>query len=162
MTHRRLTLFLSVFAITQYVVLEHSLESTTNSRLVQAGGEKNRTYPSTIAGLPITRVIDLTTGYDSGNPPTYEPSLPLSAGHMVQFRAGTESDVARLVFTIRYVSMLGSSSFTHPVTGRVELSRRSSITWRAVDRKKLSWLKCWFRLPKSLRRSGWKPTSMDY
>ncbi|KAH9483817.1 putative phosphoribomutase [Psilocybe cubensis] len=47
-------------------------------------------YPKTLAGLDINRVIDLTTGYDSGNPPTYKPSLPLSSGHMIQIRAGNQ------------------------------------------------------------------------
>ncbi|KAF6764966.1 phosphoglucomutase 1 [Ephemerocybe angulata] len=65
------------------------------------GQEKDRSYPLTIGGLPITRVVDLTLGYDSQNPPTYEPSLPLSSGHMVQFRAGRDQDEARLMLTIR-------------------------------------------------------------
>ncbi|PPQ90139.1 hypothetical protein CVT25_012308 [Psilocybe cyanescens] len=57
-------------------------------------------YPKTLAGLDINRVIDLTTGYDSGNPPDYRPSLPLSSGHMIQIRA---SDLnANLVLTLRH------------------------------------------------------------
>jgi len=57
-------------------------------------------YPSHIAGFEITSVVDLTTGYDSNNPPTYKPSLPLSSGHMIQFRGG-KSEGSRIVLTIR-------------------------------------------------------------
>ncbi|KAK7023829.1 hypothetical protein R3P38DRAFT_2531749 [Favolaschia claudopus] len=57
-------------------------------------------YPKQIAGMAITSVVDLTTGYDSTNPPTYKPSLPLSSGHMIQFRARKE-DGTKLVLTIR-------------------------------------------------------------
>ncbi|KAJ2916011.1 hypothetical protein MD484_g4389, partial [Candolleomyces efflorescens] len=65
------------------------------------GREKDRSYPESIGSLPITSVVDLTLGYDSRNPPTYEPALPLSSGHMVQFRAGSDEDDARLVLTVR-------------------------------------------------------------
>jgi len=44
--------------------------------------------------------VDLTLGYDSSNPPTYKPSLPLSSGHMIQFRA-TSKDGFKIVLTIR-------------------------------------------------------------
>ncbi|KAF8185026.1 hypothetical protein K438DRAFT_1837279 [Mycena galopus ATCC 62051] len=57
-------------------------------------------YPQDIAGLAITSVVDLTTGYDSTNPPTYKPSLPLSSGHMIQFRAKKE-DGTKVVLTTR-------------------------------------------------------------
>ncbi|KAJ6618234.1 hypothetical protein B0H10DRAFT_2164164 [Mycena sp. CBHHK59/15] len=49
-------------------------------------------YPHEIAGLAITSVVDLTTGYDSTNPPTYKPSLPLSSGHMIQFKSEKKED----------------------------------------------------------------------
>ncbi|RXW24163.1 hypothetical protein EST38_g1705 [Candolleomyces aberdarensis] len=65
------------------------------------GQEKDRSYPETIGNLPITSIVDLTLGYDSRYPPTYEPTLPLSSGHMVQFRAGRDEDDARLILTIR-------------------------------------------------------------
>ncbi|KAJ7771839.1 hypothetical protein B0H16DRAFT_1305777 [Mycena metata] len=58
-------------------------------------------YPQEIAGMEITSVIDLTTGYDSTNPPTYKPSLPLSSGHMIQFRAVRKEDGTKLVLTTR-------------------------------------------------------------
>ncbi|KAF8636547.1 hypothetical protein AX17_003359 [Amanita inopinata Kibby_2008] len=57
-------------------------------------------YPSQIAGLQVTRVVDLTVGYDSGNPPAYKPKLPLSSGHMIQFRAES-GDGLKIVLTIR-------------------------------------------------------------
>lgn len=59
-------------------------------------------YPKQIAGLTITSVVDLTLGYDSTNPPSYKPSLPLSSGHMIQFRAGSKLDGMVVVLTIRY------------------------------------------------------------
>lgn len=57
-------------------------------------------YPRTIAGLEVTSVVDLTLGYDSTNPPTYKPSLPLSSGHMIQFRAASREGL-KIVLTIR-------------------------------------------------------------
>ncbi|KAJ3503048.1 hypothetical protein NLJ89_g8609 [Agrocybe chaxingu] len=59
----------------------------------------NQLYPTTLASLKITRVVDLTAGFDSGNPPEHNPSLPLSSGHMIQFRAG--DDESHLVLTLR-------------------------------------------------------------
>ncbi|KAJ3519479.1 hypothetical protein NMY22_g13179 [Coprinellus aureogranulatus] len=76
-------------------------QSSNACATTSPGGPKDRAFPTTIAGLPITSVVDLTLGYDSRNPPTYEPSLPLSSGHMVQFRAGKDEDEARLMLTIR-------------------------------------------------------------
>ncbi|KZP29895.1 hypothetical protein FIBSPDRAFT_726687 [Athelia psychrophila] len=59
-------------------------------------------YPTHIAQLKITRVVDLTTGYDSGNAPSYKPALPLSSGHMIQFRAESEgAEGMKIVLTTR-------------------------------------------------------------
>ncbi|KAF5331042.1 hypothetical protein D9619_005708 [Psilocybe cf. subviscida] len=58
-------------------------------------------YPRTLGGLAVTRIIDLTTGFDSGNAPTYKPTLPLSSGHMIQIRASNENDSVNLVLTLR-------------------------------------------------------------
>ncbi|KAJ7702443.1 hypothetical protein B0H17DRAFT_1044354 [Mycena rosella] len=58
-------------------------------------------YPHEIAGMEITSIMDLTTGYDSTNPPTYKPALPLSSGHMIQFRAVKKEDGTKLVLTTR-------------------------------------------------------------
>ncbi|KAF9557669.1 hypothetical protein CPC08DRAFT_668418 [Agrocybe pediades] len=64
--------------------------------------EKSKsTYPQTLGSLEVTRVTDLTTGYDSGNPPTYEPELPLSSGQMIQFRARDVQLGTNLVLTLR-------------------------------------------------------------
>ena len=62
------------------------------------GGRPN--YPKSIAGLDITSVVDLTLGYDSTNPPTYKPKLPLSSGHMIQFRAASKNGF-KIVLTTR-------------------------------------------------------------
>jgi len=66
-----------------------------------ADGEKDRTFPSSIAGVPIVSVVDLTLGYDSRNAPSYTPSLPLSSGHMIQFRAGRPEDSVKIILTTR-------------------------------------------------------------
>lgn len=48
---------------------------------------------------------DLTLGHarDSGNPPSFDPDLPLSAGHMITFRGegNDEPDPIRIMLTIR-------------------------------------------------------------
>jgi hypothetical protein len=64
------------------------------------GSDQRPSYPRTIAGLEVTSVADLTLGYDSTNPPTYKPSLPLSSGHMIQFRAASREGL-KIVLTIR-------------------------------------------------------------
>ncbi|KAI9512434.1 hypothetical protein F5148DRAFT_1279773 [Russula earlei] len=61
---------------------------------------KEPSYPRSIAGLEVTSVVDLTVGYDSTNPPTYKPSLPLSSGYMIQFRAASK-DGTKIVLTAR-------------------------------------------------------------
>ncbi|TCD63890.1 Phosphoglucomutase-3 [Steccherinum ochraceum] len=58
-------------------------------------------YPSTLAGLSITSIRDLTIGYDSTNPPTFKPSLPLSSGHMIQFRAQSSDGKTKITLTTR-------------------------------------------------------------
>jgi hypothetical protein len=64
------------------------------------GSSEKPSYPKSIARLEVSSVVDLTIGYDSMNPPTYKPSLPLSSGHMIQFRA-TSKDGFKIVLTIR-------------------------------------------------------------
>lgn len=64
------------------------------------GSDRSPSYPKSIAGLEVTSVVDLTLGYDSTNPPTYKPSLPLSSGHMIQFRAASK-DGLKVVLTTR-------------------------------------------------------------
>ncbi|KAI0710386.1 phosphoglucomutase first 3 domain-containing protein [Cerioporus squamosus] len=58
-------------------------------------------YPKSIAGLEVTSVRDLTIGYDSANPPSYKPTLPLSSGHMIQFRAVNKGDGTKITLTTR-------------------------------------------------------------
>jgi len=58
-------------------------------------------YPREIASFVITSVMDLTTSYDSRNPPTHKPSLPPSQGHMIQFRATCPTDGTKIVLTTR-------------------------------------------------------------
>jgi phosphoglucomutase len=58
-------------------------------------------YPREIAGLIVTTVVDLTTGYDSTNPPDFKPKLPLSSGQMIQFRAENLENRTNISLTIR-------------------------------------------------------------
>jgi hypothetical protein len=70
-------------------------------------------YPQTIGGLRIRSTRDLTTdfGYDSSSPLTFTPSLPLSSGHMITFRAGdATTDGAAITLTIRWVHSFVSAS----------------------------------------------------
>jgi len=64
------------------------------------------TYPTTIANHAVYGVRDLTAGYgyDSSNPPTYLPRLPLSGDQMITFKAKSISgDLAAsfVILTIR-------------------------------------------------------------
>ncbi|KAF8575544.1 hypothetical protein K439DRAFT_1649515 [Ramaria rubella] len=58
-------------------------------------------YPREIGDMRIVWIRDLTLGYDSANPPTYAPSLPLSSGHMIQFRATSKSGTESIMLTLR-------------------------------------------------------------
>jgi hypothetical protein len=80
------------------------MTSSTGSN--SQGPETYLRYPRTIAGMDVTRIVDLTTGYDSANAPSFQPSLPISSGHMIQFRAqskDTDGSRVNVVFTLRYV-----------------------------------------------------------
>lgn len=49
----------------------------------------------------MTSIRDLTVGYDSSNPPSFEPSLPVSSGsHMITFTVGGDDDCV-VVGTVR-------------------------------------------------------------
>jgi len=65
------------------------------------GSVARPSYPQKIAGLTVTSVRDLTIGFDSTNPPTYKPTLPISSGHMIQFRAESPGDGTRITLTTR-------------------------------------------------------------
>lgn len=60
--------------------------------------------PTHLGGFRLTSLRDLTVGYDSSNPPTYEPKLPVDrSAHMLSFSLGdTESgDGVEAVGTVR-------------------------------------------------------------
>ncbi|KIY71646.1 hypothetical protein CYLTODRAFT_345563 [Cylindrobasidium torrendii FP15055 ss-10] len=71
------------------------------TRIRSYDGTNARSYPTSIAGLTVTRVVDLTTGYDSANAPSYKPALPISSGHMIQFRAENKDEGVKIVLTVR-------------------------------------------------------------
>jgi hypothetical protein len=88
---------------------------TRNEHNHWQGSSQGRSYPSSIGGLQIRSVVDLTEGhgYDSTNAPTYQPKLPLSLGHMIQFRASSNSDDSRIVLTIRWANMTVIATTRH-------------------------------------------------
>lgn len=70
--------------------------------------------------------MDLTTGYDSNNPPSFIPSLPLCSGQMIQFQAQCLKDNISLYLTLRYVIYLNTKLiFNHTITVLVVQSPRS-------------------------------------
>ncbi|KAG2348449.1 Phosphoglucomutase, first 3 domain-containing protein [Suillus weaverae] len=91
----------SYFICTEPLVIENIFRKIRSSG--DMGSSQGFSYPSSIGRLQIQSVVDLTEGhgYDSTNAPTYQPKLPLSLGHMIQFRASSDSDDSRIVLTIR-------------------------------------------------------------
>ncbi|KAF8712391.1 phosphohexose mutase family, partial [Rhizoctonia solani] len=70
--------------------------------LYQLSKDKMSQYPKSIGGLTVTDIRDLTTGhgFDSSAPaPDYAPSLPVSGGHMITFKA--KGDGVAIVLTVR-------------------------------------------------------------
>lgn len=61
-----------------------------------------QSYPSHLADLTVTSVRDLTVGYDSSNPPSFKPTLPVSSGNMITFGAEDKTTGQEVVLTIRY------------------------------------------------------------
>ncbi|ELU45115.1 phosphoglucomutase 1 [Rhizoctonia solani AG-1 IA] len=64
--------------------------------------DKMSQYPKSIGGLTVMDIRDLTTGhgFDSSAPaPDYAPSLPVSGGHMITFKA--KGDGVAIVLTVR-------------------------------------------------------------
>ncbi|CDO77852.1 hypothetical protein BN946_scf185032.g4 [Trametes cinnabarina] len=112
----------------------------------QAGSSGTPNYPKSIAGLEVTRVRDLTVGYDSGNPPSYKPTLPLSSGHMIQFRAENKADGMRITLTTRtsgtepkikyYLEGSGKDAFA---VGKLlrEVVQELSDVWMEADKNGL-------------------------
>jgi len=71
------------------------------SRLRNYDGSNSPSFPKSIANLTVTGVRDLTIGFDTSNPPTYKPLLPLSSGNMITFRAEDRGTADSIVLTIR-------------------------------------------------------------
>ncbi|KAK4701303.1 phosphoglucomutase, partial [Phenoliferia sp. Uapishka_3] len=60
--------------------------------------------PETLAGFKITYLRDLTIGYDSSNPPSFKPTLPIDpSSHMISFALGDteKGDGVRVTGTVR-------------------------------------------------------------
>ncbi|KAF9228602.1 Phosphoglucomutase, first 3 domain-containing protein [Gyrodon lividus] len=97
-------------------------------------------YPSSIAELTVTSVVDLTAqhGYDSNNAPTYVPRLPLSSGHMIQFRA--QSADVTVVLTIRTSGTEPKIKYYLEGCGR-NPQKVSAVLPRVVDHLASEWMK---------------------
>nr|GAT58011.1 predicted protein [Mycena chlorophos] len=96
-----------------------------------------RSYPREIAGLSITSVVDLTTGYDSTNPPTFKPSLPLSSGHMIQFRAAGNG--TKIVLTTRTSGTEPKIKYYLEATGQ-DLDSVHDVLKRVVEELANTWM----------------------
>ena len=154
-----------------------------NSQASETRSSTSPSYPKEIAGLTVTSIVDLTTGYDSTNPPTYKPSLPLSSGHMIQFRAEnkqgmkfvltTRSVIFSLAKPLLFTPLVLSTSGTEPKVylfiSVVDTSRllslslkswcRSSITLKAVAETSKPFKSCWSGSYKNWETSGLKLTN---
>ncbi|KAH6918817.1 phosphoglucomutase 1, partial [Coprinopsis sp. MPI-PUGE-AT-0042] len=104
-----------------------------------SGAEKDRPFPTSIAGVPIVSVVDLTLGYDSRNAPSYKPSLPLSSGHMIQFRAGKPDDPVKLILTTRTSGTEPKIKFYMEGSGK-DLKEVERVLGSAVDELRDSWM----------------------
>jgi phosphoglucomutase len=82
------------------VLTASSFNSPREMKTSFEGSGRTPSYPKSITGLEVTSIADLTLGYDTTNPPTYKPSLPLSSGHMIQFRAASREGL-KVVLTTR-------------------------------------------------------------
>jgi hypothetical protein len=71
--------------------------------LTSGQSEPGRGYPTSIAGLRIWNVRDLTEGhaYDGSQGPSFKPVLPVSSDHMVTFYARGQSVEDSLNVTLR-------------------------------------------------------------
>lgn len=77
---------------------------TSIARYFSQAIEGRPDYPKTIGGVTVKSVRDLTTGYDSSNPPSYKPNLPLSSGNMITFKGEHSGTGNKIVLTIRYAA----------------------------------------------------------
>jgi hypothetical protein len=124
------------FAITKGGLAVLSELPLLKGLILHKGTSAKPSYPSSIGGLEVTSVIDLTIGYDSANPPTYKPSLPLSSGHMIQFRAASK-DGSKITLTTRTSGTepkVRTKIFSILLKQNPRSLDRSNITWKEVDK----------------------------
>jgi len=81
-----------------FVCPDPLLKAKIFSRLRNFSGSP-RSYPTSIGGIGITSVRDLSAGYDSKYPPDFKPVLPPSDGEMITFMA--ESSGHLITLTLR-------------------------------------------------------------
>jgi len=96
-------------------------------------------YPHFIGGLNISSVRDLTTGYDSTKPPLYKPDLPLSAGHMVTFRASSPNQYIKINLTIRTSGTEPKIKFYLEGSGADRTAVKETLV-KVVDDLRGSWM----------------------
>ncbi|KAJ7093102.1 hypothetical protein C8R44DRAFT_815571 [Mycena epipterygia] len=101
--------------------------------------DANPVYPRTIAGMEITSVVDLTTGYDSTNPPTYKPALPLSSGHMIQFKAVKKEDGTKMALTTRTSGTEPKIKYYVEASGKDAAAVREVLV-KVVEELGVSWM----------------------
>ncbi|KAG8738981.1 Phosphoglucomutase-3 [Ceratobasidium sp. 414] len=105
-----------------------------------ASTDRFSTYPKSIGGLKITGIRDLTTGYgfDSSAPaPDYTPSLPVSGGHMITFKAADEGTA--IVLTIRTSGTEPKIKYYLEGSGESREQVAQALT-RVVDELGSSWM----------------------
>lgn len=68
------------------------------SKIRKFNSSQNQDYPTSLAGLSLTRIIDHTTGYDSNDS---TQTFSKSAGQMIQFTASSQDSAVQLFLTIR-------------------------------------------------------------
>ncbi|KAJ7684780.1 hypothetical protein DFH06DRAFT_1355663 [Mycena polygramma] len=129
-----------------FVCKDPSIIDKIFERLRNYDADTKPAYPAEIAGLAITSVVDLTTGYDSSNPPTYKPSLPLSSGHMIQFRAAKQEAGIKVVLTTRTsgtepkIKYYIEASGKDPVAVKdvlIKVVEELGVTWMEADKHHL-------------------------
>ncbi|KAL7413282.1 phosphoglucomutase 1 [Mrakia frigida] len=94
--------------------------------------------PTSLGGLPITSVRDLTLGYDSTNAPSYEPDLPNSGGEMITWIAGVEGG-ERVVLTVRTSGTEPKIKYYLEGSGP-SVSRVEEILTKVVEELGESWM----------------------
>ncbi|KAJ7043327.1 hypothetical protein C8F04DRAFT_944528 [Mycena alexandri] len=136
----------SYFVCKNPSTIDKIFERLRNYNVCLSESNTKPAYPREIAGMAITSVIDLTTGYDSTNPPTYKPSLPLSSGHMIQFRAVRKEDGTKMVLTtrtsgtepkIKYYIEANAKDAAAAQDALVKVVQELGTTWMEADKHQL-------------------------